>query len=152
MSDVTTIHIKSNATLIGSIDLKHRNTIPLFMHSLSAGTPCPSSDDVEDMIDLNCLCVKHPTNTVLYRTGGQSMTNKGIFDGDYLVVDKSIEPRSGLIVAADYFGETLVKELLIDDDGVTLIPHNRDFEDLLIECPEYFKIVGVVTWVLSRRF
>ena len=55
-------------------------------------------------------------------------------------------------MAADYFGETLVKELLIDDDGVTLIPHNRDFEDLLIECPEYFKIVGVVTWVLSRRF
>lgn len=152
MSDVTTIHIESNATLIGSIDLNHHNTIPLFIHTLSAGTPCPASDDIDSMVDLNKLCVKHPTDTVLYRTGGQSMKNKGIFDGDLLVVDKSVEPRTGLIVAADYFGETLVKELLIDEDGLTLIAHNKDFDNLFIDCPEYFKIVGVVTWVLSRRF
>lgn len=152
MSDVTAPSIKSNATLIGSIDLNHHNSIPLFIHTLSAGTPCPASDDIDRMVDLNKLCVKHPTDTVLYRTGGQSMKDKGIFDGDLLVVDKSIEPRSGLIVAADYFGETLVKELLIDDDGITLIPHNKEFEALFIDCPEYFDIVGVVTWVLSRRF
>ena len=52
-------------------------------------------------------------------------------------------------MAADYFGETLVKELLLDADGITLILHN---DHLLITCPEYFNIVGVVTWVLMRRF
>lgn len=152
MSAITNPTIKGNATLIGSIDLTAPQSIPLFMHSLSAGTPDTPTNDLDKMVDLNTLCVKHPTDTVLYRTGGHSMKNRGIFDGDYLVVDKSIEPRTGLIVAADYFGETLVKELLLEDDGITLIPHNDDFDNLFIECPEYFQIMGVVTWVLSRRF
>ncbi|MFB2538819.1 LexA family protein [Acinetobacter sp. c3-l95] len=151
MSELCNTIFESNAICLGGVDLSEPQAFPLFMASLSAGTPSPNVDDIDTLIDLNDLCVRHPMDTVLYRTGGVSMIGAGINDGDYLVVDKSIEVKSGMIVAADYFGECLVKELQLENDNIRLLAHNDDYADLDIEYPEYFSIVGVVTWVFSCK-
>lgn len=51
-------------------------------------------------IDLHRLLIPHPASTFLLRVSGDSMTGAGIRPGDLLIVDRSVEPRSGRIVVA----------------------------------------------------
>jgi DNA polymerase V len=53
-----------------------------------------------DGIDLHRLLIPHPASTFLLRVSGDSMTGAGIRPGDLLIVDRSVEPRSGRIVVA----------------------------------------------------
>ena len=144
--------ITSNAQLVGILDAKTQASLPQFLHRLSAGCPTMPSDEL-DIIDLNTLCLQNPAATALYQAGGLSMIKAGIDDGDYLVVDTQVEPKSGQIVAASYFGETLVKELLLTDEGITLIAHNDNdkYPNISIESAEFFAIIGVVTWVFADK-
>ncbi|ERL56146.1 LexA family protein [Psychrobacter aquaticus] len=141
---------KANATLIGVLDAKTHANLPQFLHKLSAGSPTSTADDIK-MIDLNTLCLQHPTETFLYQAGGESMVDAGIDDGDYLLVDRQLEAKSGQLVAASYFNETLIKEMVIDDYGITLIAHSDNHKDLVVEHPEYFIVIGVVTWVFADK-
>jgi DNA polymerase V len=57
---------------------------------------------------------------------GDSMRGAGIFDGDKIVVDRSLEARHGAIIVAILNGEHTVKRLHISqDDGVELRPRIR---------------------------
>ncbi|WP_431310030.1 LexA family protein [Marinospirillum insulare] len=87
--------------------------IPLFTDRVSAGFPSPAQDYVEQRLDLNQLCIKHPASTFFVRVEGHSMIEAGIFEGDILVFDRSIKPEHGAIVIANVFGETTVKELYL---------------------------------------
>lgn len=150
MQTSTMSHIRSNARLIGVLDATTQANLPQFLHRLSAGCPTTPSDEF-DTVDLNSLCLQHPAATALYRAGGLSMLHAGIDDGDYLIVDTQIEPKSGQIIAACYFGETLVKELSVTDTGITLIAHNDNYPNVDIDTPDYFRIIGVVTWVFADK-
>lgn len=143
-------HLTSNAKLVGVLD--HSSIIKLLkpLSSLSAGLPMPNTDDFE-RVDLNELCLQHPEATILYQAGGNSMIDSGINDGDYLIVDTQIEASSGKLIAGCYFGETLVKQLQVDDDGIMLVAYNDDYENLRIEHPEFFEIIGVVTWTFANK-
>ena len=85
--------------------------LPLFDYSISAGFPSPAEDYLEQSLDLNELCIKHPAATYLVKVSGESMTGVGIFNGDILVVDRSLNPNAGDIVVACLDGEFTVKEL-----------------------------------------
>ncbi len=49
--------------------------------------------------------------TFLVRSTGRSMRGVGIFEGDILVVDRSISPVDGSVIVAAVNGEYLVKNL-----------------------------------------
>ncbi|WP_019672300.1 LexA family protein [Psychrobacter lutiphocae] len=142
--------IESNAKLVGVLDAKTHANLPQFLSKLSAGIPCPITDDIE-MVDLNTLCLQHPSETFLYQAGGMSMVKAGIDDGDFLLVDRHIEPKSGQLVAVDYFNETLIKELCVSGDGIRLIAHSDTHRDVIVDHPEYFMVIGVVTWVFADK-
>jgi len=67
---------------------------------LSALPPVPPSSPASGGIDLHRLLIPHPASTFLLRVSGDSMTGAGIRSGDLLIVDRSVEPRSGRIVVA----------------------------------------------------
>lgn len=142
--------IESNAKLIGILDAKTQANLPQFLSKLSAGMPTSVTDDIE-MVDLNTLCLTHPSETYLYQAGGLSMIDAGIDDGDYLLVDRHIEVKSGQLVACAYMNETLIKEMVVNDDGIVLVAHNDNYNDVIIENPEYFMVIGVVTWVFTDK-
>lgn len=76
------------------------------------------------------------------RVSGTSMKGADIQDGDYvLLVDDDI-PNGG-IGAVLYDGETSLKRIFTDDDGLRLEPANPDYDDILIE-PEVFEEVTVL--------
>ncbi len=69
-------------------------TIPFYLHKVGAGFPSPATDYIEDDIDLNSHLITNAPATFIIRVQGKSMTNVGIYDGDLLIVDKSLNPKN----------------------------------------------------------
>ena len=51
--------------------------IPLFGEACPAGFPSPAGDYVEAELDLNSLCIRHPSATYFLRASGESMRDLG---------------------------------------------------------------------------
>jgi DNA polymerase V len=116
----------------------------LYTAQPAAGFPAPGDDMVERPLDLNDLLIDNPTSTFFVRVSGDSMEGAGIFDGDYLIVDRSVTPESGKIVVAAVFGELVVKRLSKKGSVPALVSENEAYEPILINEQEDVFIWGVV--------
>lgn len=122
--------------------------IPLYQCAVAAGFPSPADNSIEGEFDLNELLLKHPAATFFVRASGSSMIRAGIYDGDILVVDKSIEPISGKIVVAAVNGELTVKRLEREGKRLFLVAENDGYPPLEVREDTEFLIWGVVTNVI----
>lgn len=121
--------------------------IPMFLESVAAGFPSPASDYCERTLDLNELCIQKPAATYFVRAQGDSMIEAGIFPGDVLVVDRSLNPRHGDIVIASFNGELTVKKLELSPH-TRLVPMNANHAPLVIPEGSELEIFGVATNVI----
>lgn len=94
-----------------------KHYLPNIEVPVKAGFPSPADDYIESKLDLTEHLIDHPSSTYYIRVSGDSMIDYGIFDGDLLIVDRSIEPHSGDIVIVALDGELTCK-LLSNKDGV----------------------------------
>lgn len=78
------------------------------------------------------------------------MLGVGIRDGDLLVVDRSLEAKSGKVVIAAVEGELTVKRLVRRPNQVVLQPANPEYAEIDITDKEYVYIWGVVTYVIHK--
>src|SRR5699024_10951718 len=85
-----------------------------------AGFPSSAQDYSDTDIYLSQLLLRHELDTCIVRVSGDSMQGAGIYDGDELIVDRSIEPRDGHVVIAIVDGEMTVKRLHVTPTGVVL--------------------------------
>lgn len=122
--------------------------LPLFLESVSAGFPSPADDYIENKLDLNDFLIKNPSATFFVRVTGDSMINAGIYSGDILVVDRSIEPKEGNVVIAVIDGELLVKRLRHSNNKLYLYPENPTFTPIEVTSQMNFEVWGVVTNVI----
>jgi DNA polymerase V len=123
-------------------------TIPLFLERVSAGFPSPAEDYVEKTLDLNELCIQHPAATFFVRVQGESMTEAGIFPGDVLVVDRSLQARHGDIIIASLETEMTVKQLHLSPPPARLLPRNPCYKAIVIGDDMVLEVFGVVTNVV----
>nr|WP_320127226.1 translesion error-prone DNA polymerase V autoproteolytic subunit [uncultured Shewanella sp.] len=123
--------------------------LSLFSSLIAAGFPSPAQDYVEQTLDLNELCIKHPAATFFVKVQGDSMIDAGIFSGDILVVDRSLQPAHGDIVVAAVNGEFTVKQLQLRP-VVQLLPRNALFSPIAINDESELNIFGVVTNVVKK--
>ena len=113
--------------------------------TVQAGFPSPAEDLCAKRIDVFERLVQHPEATYQMRVRGHSMRGEGIFDGDILLIDRAITPRSGHIVIAVIDNEFLVKKLLLTPCGqMKLKAANRDFPDVIPREGQTIEIWGVV--------
>ena len=124
--------------------------LPLVARRARAGFPSPADDYVEDGLDLNQLMVQHKAATFFVRVRGYSMEQAGIRDGDLLVVDRALKPRSGQIVVAAIDGELVVKRLVRRRGQVILEAASPDYGPIEIHDGQTLDIWGVVTGVVRR--
>jgi len=117
---------------------------PLFASRPAAGFPAPGDDLVEKPLDLNDLLIDNPTATFFVRVAGDSMEGAGIFDGDILVVDRSVSPSDTSIVVAAVFGELVVKRLRKYANKAELVSENDAYAPILINDADDVYIWGVV--------
>ncbi len=114
-------------------------TLPVFIHSVPAGFPSPADDYLDRSLDLNDYLIRHPAATYLARAKGDSMEGCGIYDGDLLIVDRSLEPQHGQVIIAALDGQLTCK--ILDKNKHCLISANKnytpiginEFSDLIIE-------------------
>jgi DNA polymerase V len=122
--------------------------LTFYQDTISAGFPNQATEEVENTLDLNELLIKKPATTFLLRATGNSMINAGIFDGDILIVDRSIAPISGKIVIAAVNGELTVKRLFKKGNTVRLLAENDAYRPIEITADMDLHIWGVVTNVI----
>ena len=123
--------------------------ISVELPEIKAGFPSPAQDYVENGIDLNRELVKNPSSTFFGRARGNSMEGAGIFDGDLLIIDKSLEPREGAIAVCFIDGEFTLKRIHFEkhDGQVTAIwlqPENEEFSPIKVTQDNQFIIWGIV--------
>ena len=116
--------------------------IPLMVSGVAAGYPSAAQDYIENTLDLNEYLIKNPAASFWVRINGDSMKDAGLFNGDLILVDRSIEPQSGHIVLATVDGEFTCKIYRKNRDRSYLAPANADYKP--IECREGVEIWGVV--------
>jgi DNA polymerase V len=124
--------------------------IPLYVSTVRAGFPSPADDYIECTLDLNNHLIKHPAATFFVRASGDSMVNVGIFSGDILIVDKSLEASHGKIVIAAIDGELTVKRLSCQNGCVQLHAENTAYPPIDITAEQSLVIWGVVTHVIHE--
>jgi DNA polymerase V len=127
-------------------------TIPFYLHKVGAGFPSPATDYIEDDIDLNSHLITNAPATFIIRVQGKSMVNVGIYDGDLLIVDKSIDPRNFSTVIANVNEELVVKNLIKEKGASYLTSGSKNILDKinLAENPEII-VWGVVTYVIHKQ-
>jgi DNA polymerase V len=113
--------------------------------SIPAGFPSPAADHTQKRIDLNEHLIRNKEATYLFRVKGDSMTGAGIYEGDTLLVDRSIDPKHNNIVIAQLNGEFTVKRLYRRGGVVKLIADNPIYPVRLIKEEDDFLVWGVVT-------
>jgi DNA polymerase V len=127
-----------------------RQALPLDGGKVSAGFPSPAADYEDKCLDINDYLVRNPVSTFFFAVQGESMQGAEIFDGDILVVDKSIRPRHGHIVVAFVNGERLVKRLYRKAERVALVAENPAYPPLEIREDMELEVWGVVVGRFKR--
>ena len=128
-------------------------TIPYYLHKVGAGFPSPATDYIEDDIDLNSHLITNAPATFIIRVQGKSMTNVGIYDGDLLIVDKSLNPKNFSTVIANINEELVVKTLIKSKGSNYLTSGSKKFSNrILLNEEEDVFIWGVVTYVIHSTY
>ncbi len=127
-----------------------KKVVPLTLYEtkIPAGFPSPADDFADTKLDLNEHLIHHPTATFFVKVSGDSMTGVGIFDGDMLIVDRSLESHDRSIVIAALDGELTVKRLRIKNGTYMLFSENEKYPPIEIEDESDFSVWGVVTAVV----
>lgn len=123
---------------------------PLFSHKVAAGFPSPADDYIEGRLSLDEHLIQNKDSTFFVRAKGNSMTDAGIFDGDLLVVDKSLTPTSGSIVIAIIDTELTVKRFIKRGGKVILKPENPKFKEIEFKDEQELLVWGVVTSTVKK--
>lgn len=118
---------------------------------LHAGFPSPAADYTE-RIDITRELIAHPETTFYARIEGDSMQDAGIFSGDLVIIDRSLQASDGDYVAAYIDGEFTVKEFQSDPSGrcAWLIPHNEKYHKIRVDEDNSFVIWGVITHTIHK--
>ena len=128
-------------------------TVPFYLHKAGAGFPSPATDYIEEDVDLNVHLIKNVPATFIIRVQGKSMTDVGIYDGDLLVVDRSLKPKNFSTVVANVHDELVVKNFIKSKDQNFLSSGSRKIEDkIIINQDSDVFIWGVVTYVIHSTY
>ena len=127
-----------------------RVELPFYDVGIQAGFPSPADDFIELSIDINKEYIKNRDATFFARVKGHSMKNVGIFDGDLLIIDKSIEPQDNKIAICQVDGDFTVKRIKIDNDTVWLIAENEAYNPIKVTADNELMIWGIVVASIKK--
>jgi DNA polymerase V len=83
------------------------------------------------------------------RVSGDAMTGAGIFNGDVVIVDRSVKAVNGKVVIATLNGEMLIRRLEKTFNKIRLVPETPRLSAIDVDLSgAEFSIWGVVTYVI----
>lgn len=115
---------------------------------VEAGFPSPAEEELIDTISLDKWLINNPLSTFMLKVTGDSMIEAGIMPDDYVLVDRSLLPKSGDIVIAQVDGQWTMKYLRRVGKEVILEPANPRYKP--IKPKKELNIAGVVVAVIRK--
>lgn len=104
-------HPGINVAILGLSSERSRHHLPLMAGEVRAGFPIHAEAEVDRILDLTDHLIPRPSATYFCRSKGDSMEELGIYDGDLLIVDRSLEPLDGDVIVVCLDGELTCKQL-----------------------------------------
>ena len=129
-----------------------KSNFPFYNENVEAGFPSPAADHLESSIDLNDHLILHPAATFITRAKGRSMIGAGIYNGDLLIVDRSLEVYEGCIVIVALNNELTVKRVEKFAEKNFLVSENKNYPRIEIKEEMEVVIWGVVTNVIHKLY
>jgi SOS regulatory protein LexA len=123
-------------------------SIPVF-NEIAAGSPILMNDSVEDNYSLPKEWLKNSKDVFMLKVKGDSMINKNIYDGDYVVISKQNMPSVRDIVAVDIEGEATLKTYKIIEGKIVLTPENDKYDPIIIE-DQQFSFLGIAIGLIKN--
>jgi DNA polymerase V len=117
---------------------------------VNAGFPSPATDYMEKELDLNQFLIHNPEASFFVRVSGDSMIQAGIFDGDTLIIDRSLPVKNGSIILAIVEEEFTIKRFIQRAGKTYLAPENENYQVLEVTNNESFQIWGIVTATIHK--
>jgi len=115
----------------------------------ATGFGAAADDYMERGIDLNEQLIRNKPATFFMRVSGDAMTGAGIFNGDTVIVDRSVKAASGKVVIANLNGEMLIRRLEKTLNKIRLVPETPRLSPIDVDLSGAdFAIWGVVTYVI----
>lgn len=123
--------------------------IPL-VGSVPAGLPITAIENREGEIAVDRSFLSGG-DVFSLRVRGESMINAGIFDGDFVLVDREAQPIRGDVVVAIIGEEATVKKFYPEKRRVRLEPENDAFGPIIVDrnTPGFY-IAGRVVGLMRR--
>lgn len=121
------------------------NTLICFASSkVPAGFPSPADDYIESRIDLNKVLIRHPASTTLRTMPNNSLVSYGIYQGDFLIVDKSILAKQNSLIISMVDGSEVIGWLHYQNRQTTITNDDRVYQ--LSE----LTVQGTITWSIRH--
>ena len=114
---------------------------------ITAGEPIEAIESKETMV-IPADFVPHSENSYILKVKGQSMIDEGIWDGDYVIVERNHSPKDGDVVVAllDNAYATL-KKFYREKNRIRLQPANSKMKPIYSRDP---LIQGIVRAVIRK--
>lgn len=111
---------------------------------VAAGLPLLSEENVDEYINIKDLVVD--ADAFLLKVRGDSMVDKRIYEGDFVLVKPRHRLEQGEIGVVSVNGEITVKEVHTFRDRIVLVSHNqaKGYMDQVYGARQDVKIVGKV--------
>ena len=117
---------------------------------VAAGSPMLAIENLLGRYPIDPSLFK-PRADYLLQVRGLSMKDEGILDGDWLVVHRTKEAKSGQLVVARVGDDVTVKRLRMRGHKAELIPANPDFETLHLDLNrDSLTIEGIAVGVIRN--
>lgn len=122
--------------------------VPL-LGKITAGNPIEAIEQPNQFFDLPASLVPRKETVFTLHVSGESMINKGIYDGDYVIVQKQKVARNGdIVVAMTDENEVTLKTFYKEEDHIRLQPENDTMAPIILpNCTILGKAIG-----LYRKF
>ena len=106
------------------------------------GFESPAAEYQEMGLSLDELLIKSPSASFVGLARGTSMEKVGIYSGDLLIVDRSIDVKNGSIIVANFNGEFVCK--VLDKKNNRLLSASDEHKPVYITESDIFQLEGVV--------
>jgi DNA polymerase V len=113
----------------------------------ATGFGAAADDYAERGIDLNEQLVKNKMATFFMRVSSDAMIGAGIFPGDVVIVDRSLEAKNGRMVIAAVDGELLIRKLEKKENKLLLHAANAKVSSIDVSA-KGLVLWGVITYVI----
>lgn len=128
------------------------NALPFVSEGIPAGFPSPATDYVGDRIDLNEVLILNTGATYYARVRDYFMLEEELEQGDGILFDTSLAPRTGDLALCEICGDRVLKYIRRQGRAIFLYGGGT-LDTIPVDGETDAKVLGIVTVIIKvRRF